>query len=116
MIRIKGYEKLEGKEISTNWNEYRIHLEQKQPYENHKEKFSIYGFTLRGITTPTNLRGLLTIKDKLMGIVMADVSLTSGSRTQNIQFDVELIRNMDTFLHIVTQTAWKVEQKTYTTT
>lgn len=116
MIKIKGYEKLEGKKISTDWNEYLIHLEQKQPYENSKEKFSIYGFTLRGITTPTNLRGLLTIKDKLMGTIMADISLTSGSRTQNVQFDVELLRSMDTFLHIVTQTAWKVEQKTSTLT
>lgn len=116
MIKIKGYEKLEGKKISTNWNEYLIHLEQTKPYENKEERFSIYGFTLVGITTPTKLKGLLTIKDKMMGRNIVEVAISTQSRTQNVQFDLELLRNMDTFLHIVTQTAWKVEQKTSTLT
>jgi hypothetical protein len=116
MIKIKGYEKIDKKEIKTNWNEYMIQLEQPNPYQNDREGFIIYSFTLRGITTPEHIKGLMILKDNGM-LKNCEISLTNRSRTSQITIEWEHIRNMDNFLNILTTTAVRLEQHTkYTST
>lgn len=115
MIKIEGYEKIDSKEIDTNWNQYRIKLEQPKPYKNEREGFSIYSFTLRGITTPDHIKGLMILKDNGMW-KNCEISLTNRSRTSTATIEVEHIRNMNNFLNILTTTAVKLEQHTKYTT
>jgi hypothetical protein len=115
MIKIKGYEKIDKKEVHTKANIYRIGLKQPNPYENDREGFIIYSFTLRGITTPQNIDGLIVIR-KGEGLNNCEISLTNRIRTSEFTGNVSDINNMDSFLNILETTAQRLEENTFYTT